>query len=148
MAWPINCSDAGCGKETWATNIVELITSHRDDEGWLVCQCGMRGYVKKSFEMQEAGEPWEPYLRAIIPLGATGDIYQPFVFVVSYQPDGPPDGVWFSYYKDLRPFGGRLKLGYGPGGPPVLDKTDVLRLVRNLRDIGCLSETEIQDSLK
>jgi hypothetical protein len=42
--------------------------------------------------------------------------------MVSYKTEGGCDDIWFSYYKDLRKVGGRLKLGYGPGGPPVLSK--------------------------
>ena len=39
-----------------------------------------------------------------------------------------PD-VWFAYYKDMRKQGGRLKMGYGPGGPPVFSAEEVLDLV-------------------
>ncbi|MGE5055452.1 MAG: hypothetical protein ACM3WP_14935, partial [Acidobacteriota bacterium] len=122
--------------------IVELIRSHRDKNGWFLCQCGGNGYIEKRFELQEEGETWEPFLRGVIPLGNRGNTYQPFVFLVSYKRGGPAHDVWFSYYKDLRP-SGRLKLGYGPGGPPVLGKGDVLRLVRRLKDIGCLSTKEM-----
>lgn len=76
--------------------------------------------------VQEAGDRWEPFLRGAIRLGASGDTYQPFVFLVSYEPAGTVTDVWFSYYKDLRDSGCRLKLGYGPGGPPGLGAGDVL----------------------
>jgi hypothetical protein len=147
MAWQIRCCNANCGKETWASNIVELIRSHRDKNGWFLCQCGENGYIEKNFELQEEGETWEPFLRGVILLGKCGDTYQPFVFLVSYKRSGPAHDVWFSYYKDLRP-SGRLKLGYGPGGPPVLGKADVLRLVSELKTIGCLSAREISNALK
>ena len=147
MSWSIKCTDSKCGKETWASNIVDLISSHRDKDGWFLCQCGKNGYIEKSFKLQEHGETWEPYLRGIIPLGNPGDTYQPFVFLVSYKPHGPANDIWFSYYKDLRTSGGRLKLGYGPGGPPVLGKDSVIHLVRRLKDIGCLSKAEIDRAL-
>jgi hypothetical protein len=35
--------------------------------------------------MQEVGEVWEPFLRGAIPLGESGDTYQPFVFLISYR---------------------------------------------------------------
>ena len=95
-------------------------------------KCGGPGFVERSFELQEPGERWEPYLKGAIPLGEPGDTYQPFVFLVSYKPDGPATDVWFSYYKDLRDTGGRLKLGYGPGGPPVLGSEQLLGLVKKL----------------
>jgi hypothetical protein len=148
MAWLIRCSDSKCGKETWVGNIVDLIFSHRDGAGWFLCQCGHHGYIEKSFALQEAGEKWEPYLRGIIPLGASGDTYQPFVFLVSSAPDEPADSIWFSYYKDLRASGGRLKLGYGPGGPPVLGNNQVLHLLRQLIDIDCLSRNQVDDALR
>ena len=55
--------------------------------------------------------------------------------------------VWFSYYKDLRDTGGRLKLGYGPGGPPVLGAVDVLKLVRQMVALGCISADDVRDVL-
>jgi hypothetical protein len=148
MGWLIKCTNIRCGKETWAGNVVDLITSHRDRDGWFLCQCGSHGYIKKSFAIQEPGETWEPYLRGIIPLGNPDDTYQPFIFLVSYEPNGAANSLWFSYYKDLRASGGRLKLGYGPGGPPVLGKESVLQLLRQLRNIGCLTHDEIENALK
>ena len=143
MPWLINCGHPPCGQQSWAKEIVELIDDHRDEMGWFVCSCGNRGYIEKSFAMQEGGDPWEPYLRGIIPLGAEGDTYQPFVFLVSYEPDGDVTDVWFSYYKDLRSSGGRLKLGYGPGGPPVLGKAAFLNLLSKLVQAKCLTSNEV-----
>lgn len=59
-----------------------------------------------------------------------------------------PNGLWFSYYKDTRPEGGRLKLGYGPGGPPVLDKDQVKRLIKELLKVNYLSKQEFLDLVK
>ena len=115
--------------------------------GWVQCHCGKHGYIEKRFELQERGQTWEPYLRGIIPLGDPDDTYQPFVFLVSYKCDGPVNDIWFSYYKDLRP-SGRLKLGYGPGGPPVLAKKKVLHLLRHLKEIGYLSKEEVDQALR
>lgn len=147
MGWSITCADPKCGKESWASNIVDLITKHRDEEGWFVCSCGKRGYIKKSFQLQEVGEVWEPFLRGIIPLGTAGGTYQPFVFLVSYEPTAEVTDVWFSYYKDLRSAGGRLKLGYGPGGPPVLGKAAFLGLVSHLVQAKCLTPKEVIDAV-
>jgi hypothetical protein len=143
MGWEIKCNDTSCKKVTWAANIVDLISNHRDDSGWFLCQCGKPGYIEKSFELQEPGEVWEPYLRGIIPLGDPEDTYQPFIFLVSYEPNGDPNDLWFSYYKDLRASGGRLKLGYGPGGPPVLGISSMLKLLRHLVEVGCITLDEI-----
>ena len=147
MGWLIKCN-AQCGKETWGGNILDLINNHRDKNGWFLCQCGKHGHIAKSFDLQEPGETWKPYLRGIICLGAKGDTYQPFVFLVSYEPDGSVNDLWFSYYKDTRPTGGRLKLGYGPGGPPVLGKEKVLKMLKELKSIGCVSQAEIDEALK
>jgi len=106
--------------------------------------CGGKGYIEKSFDLQEPGETWEPYLKGIIPLGTPGDTYQPFVFLVSYSPNELPNDVWFSYYKDTRSTGGRLKLGYGPGGPPVLGAEQVLRLIKIMMERGCLDVTKVK----
>jgi len=147
MGWLIKCN-AECGKETWARNIDKLIQNHRDQDGWFICKCGQQGHIEKRFDLQEPGETWEPYLRGIITLGEDGDTYQPFVFLVSYEPNGPANDIWFSYYKDTRPTGGRLKLGYGPGGPPVLGKEQVLQMLRKMKSIGYLTQDEIDRELK
>jgi hypothetical protein len=148
MSWLINCSK--CGKKTKASNIVDLI-SRRNKDGWFLGQCGHQGYVEKNFKTQE-GSMWEPYLRGIIPLGTRGRVYQPFVFLVSNGPKKPANDIWFSYYKDLRNKKGRkkgrLKVGYGPGGPPVLDTAGVLDLLRKLVKVGRVSQRQIADALK
>ncbi len=143
MSWKIKCTDSSCGKQSWADNIVDLIANHRDGEGWLLCACGKHGYIAKSFGLQEPGEVWEPYLRGAILLGKADDTYQPFAFLVSYEPNGEVTDIWFSYYKDLRGSGGRLKLGYGPGGPPVLDKASFLSLLSKLVATQCLTKQEV-----
>lgn len=150
--WLIQCTDKSCGKRTWAGNIVDLIQKHTDEAGWLRCACGERGYVEKKFKLQEPGDTWEPYLMGIIPLGDQEDTYQPFVFLVSYSPhDYDPDqtqtDVWFSYYKDLREDGGRLKLGYGPGGPPVLGTTQMVSLLERLIAMRCLKVEDLRGLL-
>jgi hypothetical protein len=148
MGWLIECN-LKCGKETWADNILDLIEKYRDNDGWFLCQCGSHGHIKKSFDLQEPGEKWEPRLRGIITLGTEDDTYQPFVFLVCYnEPDAPVNDIWFSYYKDTRSTGGRLKLGYGPGGPPVLGKEQVLQMMRQMKSMGCLSQAEIDKSLQ
>jgi len=147
MSWLIKCLD-GCGSDNWVSNIKILINNHRDENGWFVCQCGKNGYIEKRFNLQEPGETWEPYLRGVIPLGDESEIYQPFVFLVSYKPDSNVNDVWFSYYKDTRPTGGRLKLGYGPGGPPVLGKEQLLSLLKKMKAMGCLVQEEIDAALK
>ncbi len=148
MGWNIQCTDPDCEQGSWANNIVDLIASHRDTEGWFLCPCGKQGYIEKRFQLQEPGEVWEPYLRGVIPLGDPDDSYQPFVFLVSYQPNGEVTDVWFSYYKDLRDTGGRLKLGYGPGGPPVLHRDTVLQLLSHLVRTRCLSRDDIYNAIE
>lgn len=142
MGWQIKCI-ANCGRESWAANIVDLIHKHRDSSGWFLCSCGKQGYIEKRFALQEVGEVWEPYLRGAIPLGEESDTYHPFVFLVSYEPNGEVKDVWFSYYKDLRSSGGRLKLGYGPGGPPVLGKLVLLDLLNQLIKVECLKPSDV-----
>lgn len=148
MGWTIKCHSKDCQEATWAENIVDLIQNYRNGEGWFTCNCGHSGYIEKSFQFQEEGEVWEPYLRGIIPLGDTDDTYQPFIFIVSYTPDGDCKDVWFSYYKDLRSDGGKLKLGYGPGGPPVLSKDMVKLLLRSLKEVGYFKKEDFEEFLK
>ena len=146
MGWLIQCNNAGCKGQTWAGNIVDLIDNHTDASGWFVCsQCKQSGFIEKSFALQEQGETWEPFLRGALRLGDANDTYQPFVFLVSYEPNGPADDIWFSYYKDLRSTGGRLKLGYGPGGPPVLGTQQLVSLLKRLKELGLIDKEKIKE---
>ena len=145
MSWFITCTDRNCKQQTRARNIVDLIERHRDTQGWLLCKCGRHGYIEKSFRLQE-GELFKPALWGIITLGDSGKVYQPFVFLLSDDVNEQPDQVWFSYYKDLRPTG-RLKLGYGPGGPPVAGKAELLKLIHELVGQGLLTRVEVEQAL-
>ena len=126
-------------------NIVDLIQHHTADDGWFVCTtCLSRAYIERSFDLQEGdGEKWEPHLRGIVKLGDSDDTYQPFVFLAGYPNHPDVIDMWFSYYKDLRAHGGKLKMGYGPGGPPVLNKAQVLKLVGELVKQGVVSKEEL-----
>jgi hypothetical protein len=138
----------GCKEDLWVGNIIELLKS-RASRGFFKCPCGHDGYVEKSFNTQE-GEVWAPFLRGAISLGRRGDFYQPFVYLVSHKPDAAIEDeceLWFAYYKDMRAAGGRLKLGYGPGGPPVVDAQDLLRLLSQLVAIGVLSLSDVENAV-
>src|ERR1700688_61617 len=135
--------DASCGQETWAANIVDLIEHHRNEAGWIVCECGKPGYIEKSYGLQEGGDPWEPRLRGVITLGEACDPYQPFIFLVDYKDEGKVKDIWFSYYKDLRKDGGRLKTGAGPGGAPVICKEQLLQMLSQLVKMEYLTKEEI-----
>jgi hypothetical protein len=117
MGFLITCLNENCAlKNTWAQNIVDLITNHRDTKGYFKCACGSNGYIEKNFKAQEKDGTWNPFLRGIIVLGVDDEYYQPFVYLVSTTPSGEIDATWFAYYKDTREEeGGRLKMGYGPG---------------------------------
>jgi hypothetical protein len=138
MAWLITCTDPNCGKETRAWNVPDLIENHRNPDGWFVCgDCEQRGYIARSSKVQEGGDPWRRCLQGAIPLSEPGSLYQPYAFLVSDEPDERPTMVQFAYYKDMRPQGGTLKAGHGPGGTPILTIPWIQGLVRRLEDLGC-----------
>ena len=162
MVWQIDCGSPGCLKPSWASNIVDLLQNFCDDDGMLICQHCKRpsGYIQKTFKLQEEGETWEPILRGVVKLGDIGDTYQPFVFLTSYIKDEkdktpglivdlPIIDLWFSYYKDLR--GklradgslGRLKMGYGPGGPPVIGVPQLLELLRCILRLKVVKDSDV-----
>ena len=150
MAWIIKCGDSECVSETWTQNIDDLKRNHCDDQGWFLCgTCGRRGYIPKQYDLQEGGEPWKPYLKGIIQPNGYGDgVYQPFAFLTSAKPNEDPSGVWFSYYKDMRKQGGRLKMGYGPGGPPVFETEGVVDFVAQMIERGCLDAGAVKSALE
>lgn len=150
MGWVIECCK--CNKKTGAANIDDLIKNHRDKDGWFLCShCRGEGYIARSYRLQERNEEgeqevWAPYLKGIIPLGEEGDTYQPFVYLVSYKPcEDKPCDVWFAYYKDTRRSkGGKLKMGYGPGGPPVLAiNGGGISLVKKMIDLRVFKKAQL-----
>jgi hypothetical protein len=147
MTYEVKCTKHCKESSFWAGNIVDLLNA-RDDQGYFKAACGHPGYVERSFSLQEHGETWEPFLRGAISLHPPTDSYQPFVYMVSYKSSGPINDLWFSYYKDMRAVGGRLKLGHGPGGPPVLGIPDLLTLLHRLISIGALSVADVEKALQ
>ena len=112
------------------------------------CRCGASGYVEKKFALQEEGQNWDPFLRGAIKLADSKETYQPFVFLCSATADGTIGETWFCYYKDMRHVpGGRLKMGYGPGGPPVLDNTTIVALVSEMLKRKLLDREALQMAL-
>ena len=133
MGYLIMCPKGCCS--LWAENVIELL-KHRDEHSLFMCPCGHNGYVEKSFNLQEKDEHLESFLRGAISLGQAGETYQPFVYFVSDKPDGKIDDLWFAYYyKDTRANGGRLKVGYGPGRPPVLSTNQVRVLQKKAEEL-------------
>lgn len=152
MGWQIKCIDKNCDCGNWASNIANLIEDCVDDNGWFISACGRRGFIEKDYNLQEQGETWKPFLLGAIRLFVRDEntTYFPFVFLVGNDPrensNGPVTDIWFSYYKDLRgKNGGRLKLGYGPGGPPVLEKSMLIKTIRHLVKIQYLTRQDIFD---
>ncbi len=149
MGWSIVCNNQSCKRTSYATNIDDLLSKHRNEEGWFKCaHCGSTGHIYKRFELQEKGTTWEPYLRGAISLGLEGDTYQPFVFLVSYENDGPVYNMWFSYYKDTRQQGGKLKMGSGPGGPPVLANHQLIDLLSATLKLNIIQKEDILELLE
>ena len=67
--------------------------------------------------------------------------------MVSYYPSVKANDIWFSYYKDLRESGGRLKLGYGPGGPPVLGTEQLIFLLTKLNNLHLIEKNDVLKAL-
>ena len=132
--WTIYCPH--CKETTKPGNIVKLMC-HLDKKGLFVCwHCKRNGYIEKKFDLQEGGN-WKPYLKGILKPDWVGErhLYSPFVFLVSDTPESPVKDIWFCYYKDMRKDGGRLKMGHGPGGPPVFNIDDVSSIVERAKEI-------------
>ena len=63
-------------------------------------------------------------------------MYQPFEFLTSAGPEEDPSAIWFTRYQEMRTQGGRLKMGYGPGGPPVFEAKDIVDFVAGMIERG------------
>lgn len=145
-AWQIRCSDPECNGKTEPGDIEKLLNNHINEDNLFTCRrCGKPGFIKKEFALQEKGRFWKPFLRGAIKLGEQNDTYQPFVFLVSYKPNSDVKDIWFCYYKDTRKEeGGKLKLGYGPGGPPVLPIKKVIALIKVLLSKNYITKKQSQ----
>jgi len=139
MGYNIECD--ACKKSSWASNIVELIDDHLDENQMLKCaNCGASGaYIYKTSETQE-GEEWERWIKGILRIDYHDEgleNYHPYVFLITHKgTQGKIDSVQISYYKDLRKSGGELKHGHGPGGTPVLDLPDIKNILHKMKDMG------------
>ena len=144
-SWVIKCCADPKHEKSYPDNIHDLIqneTYYNKNRFFQCLDCKKDGYIQKSYKLQERdqkGKPkeWNPLLRGAIKLGEENDSYQPFIFLVSYEPKETPGDVWFCYYKDTRPRG-NLRLGYGPGGPPVLSIEQVCSLEGILANPGLI----------
>ncbi len=61
-----------------------------------------------------------------------------------YAPQEEPGNVRFPCCKDGR----SVKLGSGPGGPPVLETDKLLELIRTLTSMKCLDAKAVQEAAK
>ena len=148
MGYPIRCSS--CGKETWATNIINLIQEHTETNGKIKCiVCGsLNASIYQKSSLQEKGEAWERYILGVIPITTEFETYTPYIFLTSQAKDGEVQGIHFNYFKDTRGEGGRLKHGHGPGGAPVLTKNEIFQLLGKLMDYGCMKKEDFEDFIK
>ena len=151
MKWPIECGD--CGQITLVPDIVELIDHHLDGHGRILCgHCGNPGYIGKTFEIQKNDTPYlKPYIRGIIPGPAKRDrtgTYRSLTFLASSAPDQEPQELWLSSIEDTRSEGGRLKMGHGPGGPPVFTVEEALDLIAQMVRRGCLDQDKAVDAIR
>jgi hypothetical protein len=137
MSYKLACINNKCSnKESKAINVLDLIENYVGKDYLFYCpKCSQNIYIEKQFDLQEKGQTWEPFLWGIIPLGFKNKTYQPFIYLVSDSPKSKISSCWFCYYKDTRKQGGKLKLGYGPGGPPVLKISQIKELIKILSDL-------------
>ncbi|HWR83395.1 MAG TPA: hypothetical protein VN285_08835 [Candidatus Deferrimicrobium sp.] len=143
MAYRIQC--LSCDKETWATNIIDLIENNTDGMfeshgGKLKCgSSGAQGYIRVESKLQEEKETYIRFIKAVVRIRTDGATYYPYIFLNSSTKGGDVDHLHFNYYKDTRAQpGGKLKHGHGPGGAPVFGKPEFSKLLDRLRECGFL----------
>jgi hypothetical protein len=145
MSYEIACRS--CHKESRASEIVELIQDHTNEIGKFLCShCGSTDtYIYRESNLQEKGLKWKRWIKGIIVVGSDEPTYVPYIFLTASAEDAMPNGLHFHYYKDTRSHpGGKLKHGHGPGGPPVLEKTDLFKILERLTTTGMISRDDIK----
>jgi hypothetical protein len=139
MSWVIDCT--GCGRQTHAANIADLLGRHVDNDDRFVCgHCRERGVITKSRTLQDRSN-WTCRYVGAIRLAKPSEPFQPVALLIG-EPNGRTS-VHLRYFVDHRPTGGKLKWGDGPGGGPAIGGHTLVNLVRRLIDIGCLDRPEV-----
>ena len=149
MGYLVKCGSRDCGKETFVDNITDLVDNQTDSQGRLKCAiCGHTGaYVYRESKLQEKGQTWPRWIKGVIRITTSFETYSPYVLLSADTEAGAVTDVHFGYYKDMRPQGGKLKHGHGPGGGPALNKEEILQLVKRLLLYGFLSADDIESVL-
>jgi hypothetical protein len=98
--------------------------------------------------LQEKGETWKRFVKAVIPIRTEFPTYSPYIFLTVTAETDVVTGIHFNYFKDTRKEGGKLRHGHGRGGVPVLLVSELLNLIEDLVVSGCLSVAEIDARLK
>jgi hypothetical protein len=134
--YEISCTD---GHTSCANDILDLIENHTDNVfgengGTVICSsCGKSATIFRNYNLQEKGRTWECWIRQIVRIPSEIETYVPYMLFTTGREAGKvSDGVMISYYKDTRKDGGRLKHGHGPGGPAVLGRDEIKKLIRYL----------------
>jgi hypothetical protein len=148
MPYDVKCRT--CGVNTHARDVVDLFKNHTNAQGRFVCsnsKCGGTDtfIYKKSPIQENADELFERWYKGVIQIHYKDNpIYCPYIFLAADNEAGPITGLHFDYYKDMRPKGGRLKHGAGPGGAPILDIDDIFTILRRLLAEGLISKKHLQ----
>ncbi|MGC8658127.1 MAG: hypothetical protein ACP5U1_03550 [Desulfomonilaceae bacterium] len=146
MGFLIKCSDRHCEhQDTWANDIVDLIQNHTSAEGWLLCECGKKGYIYNNFFLQQGRDIWKPFVMGAIKLQSNNANYQPISLLVSsdpYQPSVPTD-IWLSHYSESKGSNGPSAIGCGYRSPMVLKRNQMLELIKRLILLGCFTSDEV-----
>lgn len=148
MPYTIKCPT--CREETYAPNIIRLIDEHLDERGAIVCvSCGRAGaYIHLKSALQEKGRKWERYVKGVIRVPTRDPGYSPYALLIADGVRTQASAVQLCYFKDLRSRGGKLKHGHGPGGTPVLGKTELVQLLRRLAVYGALTKGDLKAILR
>jgi hypothetical protein len=147
--YEISCTE---GHASCAKDILDLIENYTDkgfgeNGGTVVCSsCKKPAAISRSYNLQEKGRTWECWIRQIVRIPSEIETYVPYVLFTTGREAGKiSEGVMISYYKDTRKEGGRLKHGHGPGGPAVLGRDEIKKLIHYLVASKVISVEDVQD---
>jgi hypothetical protein len=144
----------GDGHSSCAKDILDLIENHTDsgfgeNGGTVICSsCGKPATIFRAYKLQEKGRTWECWIRQVVRIPSEIETYVPYMlFTTGSEAGKVSDGVMISYYKDTRKAGGRLKHGHGPGGPAVLGRDEIKRLIRYLVASKVISVSDVEQAI-
>jgi hypothetical protein len=151
--YKIRCGQ--CNNITTSLQIIDLL-NNTNEHGLFICKHGHTSntFIHRKVEnLQEKDQIWDHCITGIIPIDYKSETYFPYGNLIADaddngQPLGKATHFQPCYFKDTRQFGGSLKHGHGPGGPPVFAISHIFTILERLILLNLITKEELAGFLE